>query len=283
MTSVRSHLAVASAVLALAVPFITIANASGTVGRDERSSMTVVGRQSRTSGVGIAGGSVYLWSSHSNDHHGGACTVGFAVRRTRTSRTGVVTAGHCVRTLSGGPAYVIHQTRNLPPNGTDPGVLLARVARGDSRMGSNGDSAFGRTTSHSEVRPYVFIGGTHSTTTIPVVGLAKVTYGMHVCYSGAASGEHCGFTVGRRQSVKFHDHNKLITITHEYGASRANRSCTSVKGDSGSPVYLRSHNVAYAVGILSGGQQTAGQCPFFFTPIRLALQQLHLTLLRAKP
>lgn len=275
----RTQLAVACAAVAVAMPFIAIADAAGSAGTAP--AQIVASRQSRNSGVGIAGGSLYVWSSHSSDEHGGACTAGFAVRVKGTANKGLLTAGHCVKTLAGGPIYQLHQTTNLPQNHTAPGKLLARVHAGAYRMGKNGDSAFGQVASGRSVRPYVFVGGTRSKLTIPVVGVMAPTYGIQVCYSGASSGEHCGFTVGRRQSVKFADGSRLVTISHEYSASSPG-GCTSVKGDSGSPVYVKESNVAYAVGILSGGQPKAGQCPFYFTPVGLALQQLNLTLLKTK-
>jgi hypothetical protein len=41
--------------------------------------------------------------------------------------------------------------------------------------------------------------------------------------------------------------------------------------------------VAYAVGILSGGQVKAHQCPFYFTPVSLALKLYHLSLVVSRP
>jgi hypothetical protein len=279
VTGVRAQLAVACAAVAVVMPFLAVANASGT--SKVAPTQIVASRQSRTSGVGIAGGSLYVWSSHRSDQHGGACTAGFAVEVKGTKKKGLLTAGHCVKTLSGGPIYQLHQTTNLPKNATDPGKLLAEVHAGAYRMGKYGDSAFGRVASGRSVRPYVFVGDTKSKLTIPVVGRMAPAYGMQVCYSGASSGEHCGFTIGRRQSVKFAEGSKLVTISHEYSAS-SSTGCTSVKGDSGSPVYVRDGNSAYAVGILSGGQDKAGQCPFYFTSISLALKQLNLVLLKGK-
>jgi hypothetical protein len=289
VTSVRDHLAVASAALALAIPFITIANAAGTASGREHTSTTVVGRQSRTSGVGIAGGSIYLWSSKYDSlpigkrvSQGGACTLGYAVRSRATGRSGVLTAGHCVATLPGKPSYALHQTTNVGATHTDPGVLLAKIQRGQYRMGVNGDSAVGFLAKNASVRPYLFVGGTRSKLTIPVVGIRAPRYKMKICYSGATSGEHCGYRItdlphGTRP---FTDPNggPSYKIGHEWGAKSGH--CTSRPGDSGSPVYQRVDNQAYAVGILSGAYNK-DQCEMFFTPIGLALDQLILSLVRA--
>jgi Trypsin len=69
----------------------------------------------------------------------------------------------------------------------------------------------------------------------------------------------------------------VIRIRHEWRATRG--TCTSRVGDSGAPVFVERHGRAYAVGILSGGQQRASQCPFYFTSVTLALSTLHLRLL----
>ena len=68
-----------------------------------------------------------------------------------------------------------------------------------------------------------------------------------------------------------------VTIGNEWRAT--GEACTSRKGDSGSPVYVDNGGAAYAVGILSGGQLKRGQCPFYFTPVKLALKVLGLTLI----
>jgi V8-like Glu-specific endopeptidase len=79
----------------------------------------------------------------------------------------------------------------------------------------------------------------------------------------------------------FKEGGRTIHIQHEWTASGRNGSCTSVKGDSGSPVYVKRNGEAFAVGILSGGQDAKGTCPFFFTPVSLALRQYDLALLRS--
>jgi hypothetical protein len=104
---------------------------------------------------------------------------------------------------------------------------------------------------------------------------------MQVCYSGAATGEHCGFTiVGGSQNVNFKSSHGQVLIGKEWRASGA--ACTSRKGDSGSPVYTIDGGVAYAVGILSGGQVKSGRCPFYFTPVKLALRVHGLRLITSK-
>ncbi|HEX3823559.1 MAG TPA: hypothetical protein VHV79_03735 [Mycobacteriales bacterium] len=240
----------------------------------------VPGRQSRTSDVATAGGDIYLWSTHRSVKHGGGCTLSFAVRTATTHRSGTLTAGHCVATLTGGPPYVVDQTRAGAHNTTDPGDRLGVVAAGDFRLGKHGDSAFMALAARRGLTATIFTGGATTTTTIPVGGLARLHAGLHVCYSGAASGEHCGFTVvGSGATVTFPEGHHTYRIHHEWRATA--RSCPSRPGDSGSPVYFKRHGRAYAVGILSGGQKHSGRCPFFFTPIRLALSQLHLQLFTA--
>jgi Trypsin len=241
---------------------------------------TAPGRQSRTSGVATAGADIYLWSTHRSAQHGAGCTLSFAVRALTTHRSGSLTAGHCVGTLTGGAPYTVAQTRAGRANTTDPGDRLGDVDAGRFRLGLHGDSAFVGLAAGRGLTASIFTGGTTSSTTIPVGGLARLHAGLHVCYSGAASGEHCGFTVvGPPETVTFPEHHHRYVIHHEWRATSA--TCPSRAGDSGSPVYVKRHGRAYAVGILSGGQKRAGRCPFFFTPVSLALSQLHLQLFTA--
>ncbi len=262
----------------LAVVAILPATAAASAGAHKAS---VASRQSRTSGVSIAGGNVYIWSSHGTKYRGTGCTVAFAVRSTHTGTKGALTAGHCVASVSGGPSYLVHQTESMPGNDTAPGDLLGKVTRTKYTMGENGDSAFAALARGRSAQPLVFTGGPHSSSAIPVVGLKDPSQDMQVCYSGAATGEHCGFTVvGGSQQVNFHSGNGTVTIGNEWRATGAD--CTSRKGDSGSPVYELDGGVAYAVGILSGGQVKAHQCPFYFTPVSLALRMFHLTLITSR-
>jgi V8-like Glu-specific endopeptidase len=239
------------------------------------------GRQSRDSRVAIAGGDIYVWSSHNSEDSGSGCTTAFVVRSISSHAFGILTAGHCVSTLSGGPAYEVHQTERLSGDDTKPGDLLGVVTASHYTVGDSGDSAFVQLASGIREQPMVFSGGMRSHSSIPVVGVAAVKAGEKVCYSGAATGEHCGFTVvGWPQTVAFGSsraHAK-ISIGNEWRATGTH--CTSRKGDSGSPVYIRRGGVAYAVGILSGGQEKANSCPFYFTPVTLALRHLGLRLVK---
>jgi V8-like Glu-specific endopeptidase len=239
------------------------------------------GRQSRDSGTAIAGGDIYVWSSHNTEDSGSGCTTAFMVRSISTHALGMLTAGHCVSTLAGGPAYEVHQTERLSGNDTEPGDLLGVVTASSYTVGDGGDSAYIQFAPGIGGQPMVFAGGMHSHATIPIVGTAPVKAGEKVCYSGAATGEHCGFTVvGWPQTVAFgasRDHAK-ISIGNEWRATGTD--CTSRKGDSGSPVYIRRGGVAYAVGILSGGQLKPNSCPFYFTPVTLALKTLGLRLVK---
>jgi hypothetical protein len=238
-------------------------------------------RQSRTSDIAIAGGSVFLWSKHTGQNSGSGCTIAFSVRSISTGQKGALTAGHCVATLEGGPKYFVQQTQSLPNDATAPGDLLAKVSGRSYVVGPNGDSAFAALVTGRNARPLVFTGGSSSRTAIPVVGAREPETGMQVCYSGAATGEHCGFTIiGGSQDVSFKSGRSHVTIGNEWRAS--GQDCPSRKGDSGSPVYVLDDGVAYAVGILSGGQVKQGQCPFYFTPVKLALKVLGLTLITAK-
>jgi hypothetical protein len=152
-------------------------------------------------------------------------------------------------------------------------------------MNDNGDSAFVALVPGRSARALLFVGGRSSRTAIPVAGVLSPQQDMPVCYSGAATGEHCGFTVvGGAQKVSFKSRDGHVQIGNEWRAQTDDGSgCTSRKGDSGSPVYTMQGGVAYAVGILSGGQVKAGQCPFYFTPVKVALKVLGLSLITAKP
>ena len=241
------------------------------------------GRQSRTSGNAIAGGNVYVASSRTSENTGSGCTLAFAVRSISTGKKGALTAGHCVATLPGGAPYLVQQTESLSGDGTAPGNLLGRITASNYRLGEDGDNAFVQLARHVSTAPLMYVGGARSHTTIPVAGVGKLDTGTEVCYSGAATGEHCGFTVvGGSQRVSFVSaHHHKVEIAHEWRATGA--SCTSRRGDSGSPVYTRVDGVAYAVGILSGGQVKAGTCPFYFTPVTLALKELGLKLIKTTP
>jgi V8-like Glu-specific endopeptidase len=241
----------------------------------------IIDRQSRVSNVAVAGGDIYVWSLHRSDHDGGGCTVSFAVRSRTTLLDGALTAGHCVATLGGGPSYTVHQTRNGRGNTTDPGDELGVVRAHGYHLGKDGDSALVALDLGRAARAAIFTGGVTSAATIRVAGLARLHNGIHVCYSGAASGEHCGFTVrSGPRAVTFHEGHRTYRIHHEWRATRA--TCTSRPGDSGSPVYVKRHGWAYAVGILSGGQKASNRCPFFFTPVTLALHRLHAQLLTVR-
>jgi hypothetical protein len=262
-----------AAALALAGPAVAAAGAPA-------AGASGPGRQSRLSAVAIAGGDIYLWSTHRSARRGGGCTLSFAVRTVRTHRSGSLTAGHCVGTLAGGPSYDVSQTRNGKGNTTDPGDRLGLVGPAAYRLGRGGDSAFMALAADRSIKASIFTGGVASNTTIPVAGIARLHAGLRVCYSGAASGEHCGFTVaGPAETVTFPDNRHRYRIHHEWRATAS--SCPSRPGDSGSPVYVKRHGRAYAVGILSGGQKQSGRCPFFFTPVQLALSELHLQLFTA--
>ncbi|HVT21345.1 MAG TPA: S1 family peptidase [Mycobacteriales bacterium] len=244
-------------------------------------SVRAASRQSRTSDVAIAGASIFLWSSHGREGKGNGCTLAFSVRSVRTGSRGALTAGHCVAMLDGGPAYRVHQTRSLPPDGTAPGDRLGKVTRTKFVLGPQGDSAYVALRAGRTARPLLFTGGADSRSAIPVAGVKSPRTGMQICYSGAATGEHCGFTVrGGSQTVSFKSGHDRVTIGHEWHADGA--ACTSRKGDSGSPVYTYDGGVAYAVGILSGGQVRPGRCPFYFTPVRAALREFGLTLLSSR-
>lgn len=239
------------------------------------------GRQSRTSGVAIAGANIYLWSIHRTEDDGGGCTLAFTVRSSATGQAGALTAGHCVATLDGGPMYAVHQTRTVSSNTTDPGVQLGAVNDGQYRFGRLGDSAFMTLAYRRTARPAVYVGGADSRRSISVAGVRKPHRGLRVCYSGAVTGEHCGFQViGKPSVVSFPQRGRTYRVSHEWRARGP--SCTSRLGDSGSPVYAKQRGKAYAVGILSGGQKHAGRCPFFFTPVSLALRTLGLQLVSAR-
>jgi V8-like Glu-specific endopeptidase len=238
------------------------------------------GRQSRTSGIAVAGANVYVWSAHRSERDGEGCTLSFVVRSRTTGRVGALTAGHCVGTLPGGPSYSVHQTRDVRSDTTDPGAELGAVSPGAYRFGRAGDSAYVSLAAGRIGRPAVYVGGPRSHRTIPVAGVGALHRGTRVCYSGAATGEHCGFrVVGHPGTISFPDRGRTYRVGHEWSA--AGRTCTSRAGDSGSPVYTRQHGAAYAVGILSGGQKQAGRCPFVFTPVALALRHLDLSLVSA--
>jgi hypothetical protein len=242
---------------------------------------SAVARQSRSSGVAVAGADVFLWSQHRTIHHGGGCTLSFTVRSRATHRYGSLTAGHCTETLNGGPTYSVQQTRDAGDHVTYPGVRIGVVSRGQSRLGKHGDSAFVALDRGRAARAAVFTGGIASEHFVPVAGLARLRDGIKVCYSGEASGEHCGFrVVGRPQTISFPDGGNVYTIHHEWRATRT--TCTSRPGDSGSPVYVKRHGKAYAVGILSGAQRDNVKCPFYFTPVRTALRQLGVQLVTAR-
>jgi hypothetical protein len=248
------------------------------------SRVATANRQSRTSDVAIAGASVFVWSSHGREDKGSGCTLSYSVRSKHTGRLGALTAGHCVAMLDGGPTYLVHQTQSLPNDGTAPGDLLGRVSGTHYVLGSNGDSAFVVLAPGRTARPLLFTGGRSSRSAIPVAGAVSPAQDMQVCYSGAATGEHCGFTiVGGSQNVSFKSAQGHVEIGNEWRAQSDDGSaCTSRRGDSGSPVYTLRDGVAYAVGILSGGQVKPGQCPFYFTPIKLALKEFGLALVTVK-
>jgi V8-like Glu-specific endopeptidase len=264
----RFRLVVAVTGLSALVATVPLASAAAT---------GAMNRQSRASHVAVAGGNVYLWSTHRKDTTGGACTLSFTVR-SATHHDGVLTAGHCVDTLRGGPSYTVHQTRAGSGNRTYLGDRLGAVDSGRYHVGSKGDSAFIALADGRQAQPRLFTGGRTSGSTIAVVGLGSLHGGLsHVCYSGATSGEHCGYTIeGKPRAITFTGSGETLRIHHEWSAVGA---CHARPGDSGAPVFVRKGSGALAVGILSGGGRVGGHCAFFFTPVKAALKTLHLTLL----
>jgi hypothetical protein len=271
----RTRILTALVAVVAVVPLTATAAAAGS------HAVKAASRQSRDSDVAIAGGSVFVWSRHGGQNTGSGCTLAFSVRQVHTGKKGALTAGHCVATLSGGPSYYVQQTQSLPHDATAPGDLLGKVSGRNYVLGPSGDSAFAALVSGRKARALLFTGGSASRRAIPVAGARNPDTGMQICYSGAATGEHCGFTiVGGSQDVSFRSGKGHVTIGNEWRATGA--SCTSRKGDSGSPVYVVDGGVAYAVGILSGGQVRQGHCPFYFTPVKLALKTLGLRLITSK-
>lgn len=234
------------------------------------------GRQSRTSHVAIAGGDIYLWSTHHRSANGGSCSLAFAVHDA-SGDSGSLTAGHCVATLSGGPSYAVFQTQAGSRHRTYLGDRLGTVSAHRFHVGKRGDNAMVALATDRVSRARIFTGGTRSTTTIPVTRDTDPHVGLgHVCFSGSRSGEQCGYTVRyAHRTVSFEDHGHTYRIHHEWAAGGA---CTSGPGDSGSPVYVKHGSHAIALGILSGSGTVSGHCVFFFTPVSLALRTLHLHL-----
>jgi hypothetical protein len=261
--------------LALGVGTVSVAGAAATSPR----------RQSNSGGVAVAGASVYAVSTHDRFGQGNSCTLAFGVRDA-AGAAAALTAGHCVANGGRHPTFDVYQTHALSGDRTVPGEGLATITAGDYHVGAKGDSALAALDHGRTAQARVFVGGTDSETTIPVAGRLDPTVGLsQLCYSGERSGEHCGFTVTRAgRSESFHINGKKVAIADEW---RMRGPCAARPGDSGSPVYLKVHHDAQAVGILSaGGKDTVThdgrattRCFVDFTPLSLALSDYHATLL----
>lgn len=233
-------------------------------------------RQSRASHVAVGGGDIYLWSRHHGHATGAGCSLAFAVYDAH-GRAAALTAGHCVATLQGGSPYRVYQSRRSGRTvylGDRLGVITAR----HYHAGRHGDNALITLAAGRRAEPDVFTGGRRSSTTHPVAGAAQPSRGMTgVCYSGAASGEHCGFRIVQGpQTMPFDDRGRHFLIGHEWAMVGP---CTARTGDSGAAVYRPAPNGDVALGILSAGGTVGNQCAVFFTPLSVALRQLHASLM----
>ncbi|HWB67615.1 MAG TPA: hypothetical protein VG708_12395 [Mycobacteriales bacterium] len=263
--------------LATVVALVAVMVPAWTAGSGAASS-TRLGRQSEFSGIGAAGGNYFIRAQHRASRTGDLCTMGFAVRSATTGRVGLLTAGHCARNLAGSAPYVVHQTRGGRSGTTYVGESLGTVGAHATVFGKRGDSGFIKVLANRRAVARVFVGGVATKHARAVVGRARPHNHMRVCYSGAASGEHCGFRVvhGSR-TIGFPFHHHIRRIHHEWTATR--KHCPAEPGDSGAPVYTKHHGRIHAVGILTGGQQVSGKCPLYFSPLPLALHRLHLRLM----
>lgn len=169
---------------------------------------------------------------------GSLCSSGYAVKNSAGTRY-LTTAGHCyangvtVRTESG--ARVV---------GVVTGRALASLGGGARDMELlAGQSYAGR----------IFVGGTTSTTSLPVVSAGSATVGFNAyCHSGRTTGEQCGHTatsVTAQVCTTTGCKSPVIAFT---GGN------LSQGGDSGSPFYAKNASGAYIRGhVIAGNSSTA--------------------------
>lgn len=260
-------LAVAAAVALL--PGLAVAGAS----------TASAGRQSLTSDTARGGANVYLHSAHATSRSGSSCTLGFPVKR-RNGARGVLTAGHCVAVLPHGAPYDVFETKSGRSNTTYVGEQLGEVPARRYHVGTEGDNALVLLADGRDAKPQIYTGDATSAATAAVIGSRAPKVGMaHLCYSGAVSGEHCGFRIRYRpRTMRFDERSRTLRIHHEWPATGR---CTAKAGDSGSPVFLKRGSRVLAVGILSAGGTVNGHCAIFFTSVAMATSSLHVKLLHS--
>jgi len=145
---------------------------------------------------------------------GSVCTTGFAVKNSSGTRF-LTIAGHCftngtkVRTENGGVLVGTVRSRGLPSH--DMELIGGR-----------------------SYRPYIYVGGTDSTSTLKVLSANDPVVGYaNYCHSGRTTGERCG--------------HEVISITAEVCTSSGCKKPVAAYrggvfprgGDSGAPVYVK--------------------------------------------
>lgn len=160
------------------------------------------------------------------------CTLGWMVTQFSYNLHTMVTAGHCLvktpmppyeerwYTLTHDNFYLGRHFTTLFDN-TNQGPDVGWISRN-----SNEGATF---------RPYIYNGGFHSTTTMPVYGgrNPKITTGY--CRSGSASGEVCGVSVVSVTASYVDPSGRIQTNMVAFTGS-------ALGGDSGGPLYAYSES-----------------------------------------
>lgn len=266
---IRRSVALALALAASLAPTLTPTAAATATGAS---------RQSRASHVAVGGGDIYLSGRHHGRASGAGCSLAFAVLDA-SDNPAALTAGHCVATLSGTSPYRVYQSRRSGHT-VYLGDRLGAVRAGQYHAGRHGDNALISLAAGRRAEPDVFIGGRRSTRTAPITSAVQPARGMSgLCYSGATTGEHCGFRIVQGpHTIPFDDRGHHYVIRHEWAMVGP---CTARAGDSGAPVYRPGPNGDGAVGIVSAGGSVGNRCAVYFTPVALAMRHLHASLMTA--
>jgi hypothetical protein len=206
------------------------------------------------------------------------CTSGFTVReqvRRVHQRLGVLSAGHCSRL----------NKDNLGTENpyTDRGARLGgHVYRFGDRIQDILQASVDAEWSTDNLSPFtagnacIFVEIPH----IDYCGVVRqvassfdeLPVGLHLCKSGAVTGESCGQVLSKHVSPNYVPN----------GANFLRASVCSEPGDSGSPVYLRAGRFYEAVGILSGGPDYPCGDPrdtAIFSHLEFVQKQLHVRVL----
>lgn len=212
------------------------------------------------------------------------CTVSFMARNSSAQQF-ALTAGHCDNAIETTPFYFAGG--GGPYSWFDGTVLIGKRAVtvfGNVRnnVQRTDDYALIRIDSPSRTQPKAVVRTAGAD--LPVAGVENAVSRTTLCKFGQVTGAGCGRVTAVNVTILWPWGRTVWAPVTVKVDNLINVEVCSRSGDSGGPLFRVSNGRAYAVGILSGGDQ--GTCPTnlagrdsYYQPVREVLQQEGLTLL----